>query len=152
MITLSRTQIVGAELIDSDTIRINGIQEDHIYGMEIHLDVNVPKGEIVSIEGWMKRYTNPVCTEAVDVLQNAVGINLREEKWEYRLMKNIGRKGCEHFAEILIECGRSFDQARMAKDLEEALKADPALDQQQFCSQWVKDHPEIEAGCLARSR
>ena len=151
MITLSRSQIVGAELIDDETIRLNGLQEDHIYGMEVQLDVNIPTGEITSIKGWMKRYTNPLCIQAVDVLQNAVGINLREAKWENKLMKTIGRKGCEHFAEILIECGRSLDQARMAKDLEDALKSNPAVDQQQFCTKWVEEHPEIEAACFAKA-
>ena len=35
MITLSRSQLVGAEILDKETIRFKGIQEDHIYGMEI---------------------------------------------------------------------------------------------------------------------
>jgi len=150
MITLSRSQLVGAEILDNDTIRLNGIQEDHIYGMEIQMDVRISDGVILAIQGWMKRYTNYVCPKAVDRLQNAVGMCLREEGWESKVMREIGRKGCQHFAEILIECGRCIDQARMTKDLAEALKDDPAMDQQKFTRQWVNNHPDLRGTCLAR--
>ena len=150
MITLSRSQLVGAEILDKKTIRFKGIQEDHIYGMEIEMDVNIPDGQILAIKGWMKRYTIPLCPGAVDVLQDAVGMNLRQEKWEQTVMREIGRKGCQHFAEIIIECGRCMDQAVIAKDLEEALKADPGLDQNSFIAKWMEEHPEITGACLAR--
>ena len=98
MITFNRSQLVGAEFPDDETIRFNGIQEDHIYSMEIAMDVRIADGEILAIQGSMKRYTNPVCPAAVPVLQTAVGISLREEGWDHRVMREIGRKGCEHFA------------------------------------------------------
>jgi len=147
MITLSRSQLVGAELMDGGLVRFNGVQEDHIYGMEIQMDVNIPTGEVVAIKGWMKRYTNPICPRAVEILQNAVGMSLRGADWERKVMREIGRKGCEHFAEIVIECGRCLDQARLAKDLEEALKVEPSLDQHQFVAKWVRDHPEMREDC-----
>ena len=145
MITFNRSQLVGAEFPDDDTIRFNGIQEDHIYGMEISMDVRISDGEILAIRGTMKRYTNPVCPAAVPVLQSAVGISLREEGWDKRVMREIGRKGCEHFAEIIIECGRCLDQARMSRDLRKALTNDPGLDQEQFVEAWAEEHPEIRS-------
>ena len=51
MITLSRSQLVGAETLDEETIRFKGIQEDHIYGMEIEMDVSIPTGQILTIQG-----------------------------------------------------------------------------------------------------
>ena len=150
MISFIRSQVVGAEFLDEETIRFNGIQEDHIYGMEIQMDVRAMDGEVLAIKGNMKRYTSFVCPKAVDVLQVAVGMNLREEKWESRVMREIGRKGCDHFAEIVIECGRCIDQARMARDLAKALKEDSALDQGQFTRVWVENHPEARDLCLAR--
>ena len=92
-----------------------------------------------------------MCPKAVDILQEAVGMSLREENWEQSIMKKIGRKGCQHFAEILIECGRSIDQARMAKDLDAALQSDPSLDHDQFKMKWVEEHPEIKGPCMARA-
>jgi hypothetical protein len=136
MITFNRSQVIGAEFPDEQTVRFNGIQVDHIYSMEINMDVRVSDGEIVAIEGLMKHYTNFVCPEAVPVLQNAVGMSLREEGWDRRIMKEIGRKGCEHFAEIIIECGRSLDQACMSKALWQALEEDPDLDQSEFIDTW----------------
>ena len=111
MITFNRSQVIGAEFPSEDTVRFNGVLQDHIYSMEINMDVHITDGKILSIEGIMKRYTNFVCPQAVLVLQLAVGMSLREDGWERRIMKEIGRKGCEHFAEIIIECGRSLDQA-----------------------------------------
>jgi hypothetical protein len=142
LITLNRSQVIGAEFPDQDTVRFNGIQDDHIYSMEINMDVRIADGKILAIEGIMKRYTNFVCPEAVPVLQTAVGVSLREEDWERRIMKEIGRKGCEHFAEIIIECGHCLDQARLSKAIWEALEKDPGTDQEQFIQSWIDEHPE----------
>ena len=137
MISFQRSQLVGAEFIDDKTIRFNGIQEDHIYGMEISLEVRIDDGRIIKINGIMKRYTNFVCPQAVPVLQSAVGISLREEGWDKQVMREIGRKGCEHFAEIIIECGRCLDQAVRARDLAKAIDRDPGLNQQDYLDNWV---------------
>ncbi|NNL77258.1 MAG: DUF2889 domain-containing protein [Desulfobacterales bacterium] len=142
MITFNRSQIIGAEFPDEKTIRFSGIQEDHIYSMEINMDVHIADGTILAIKGNMKRYTNFVCPEAVPVLQAATGMSLREDGWERRIMKEIGRKGCEHFAEIIIECGRCLDQARMADAMWEALEKNPGLDQEAFMENWIEKQAE----------
>ncbi|MBU2514313.1 DUF2889 domain-containing protein [bacterium] len=136
MITFNRSQLIGAEFVEEDIIRFNGIQEDHIYGMEVQMDVSIKKGRIIKVSGNMKRYTNDVCPQAVPVLQTAVGLSLREEGWDTSVMREIGRKGCEHFAEIIIECGRCFDQALKSRDLWEAVCQNPTLNQQEFLDQW----------------
>jgi hypothetical protein len=136
MISFNRSQIVSAEFPDSDTVRFNGILEDHIYGMEINMEVRIKDGEILKLEGNMKRYTNFVCPQAIPVLQTAVGKSLRQKGWESQVMKEIGRKGCEHFAEIIIECGHCLDQAVLSRDLSLALEQDPRLDQHQFIQNW----------------
>lgn len=136
MISFNRSQVVGAEFPDSDIVRFNGIQEDHIYGMEVNMEVRITDGEILKVDGNMKRYTTPVCPDAIPVLQTAVGKSLREEGWERKIMKEIGRKGCEHFAEIIIECGHCFDQALRSRDLSLALEKDPGLDQEKFLNEW----------------
>jgi len=139
MITFNRSQVIGAEFPDEETIKFNGIQVDHIYSMEINMDVRISDGEILAIKGLMKRYTNFVCPEAIPVLQNAVGMSLQEEGWERRIMKEIGRRGCEHFAEIIIECGHSFDQARLSRALWQALEKNSDLDQSEFMENWLAD-------------
>ena len=138
MITFNRSQLIEAEYPDADTIRFNGVQQDHIYSMEINMDVRIADGQILAIEGLMKRYTNFVCPQALPVLQSAVGLSLREEGWDRRVMREIGRLGCEHFAEIIIECGRCFDQAQLTAAMWETLAADPGLDQEQFMQTWME--------------
>ena len=140
MITFNRSQVIGAEFPDEKTVRFNGIQVDHIYSMEINMDVRLSDGQILAIEGLMKRYTNFVCPQAMPVLQTAVGMSLREEGWDRRIMKEIGRRGCEHFAEIIIECGHSFDQARLSKAMWQSLEKDPDLDQLEFMEKWLAEH------------
>jgi len=140
MITFNRSQVIGAEFPDEETVRFNGILEDHIYAMEIKMDVRLADGEILAIEGMMKRYTNFVCPQALPVLQTAVGISLREQGWDRRVMKEIGRLGCEHFAEIIIECGRCFDQAQLTAAMWDAQAQDPSIDQEQFVESWMEKH------------
>ena len=142
MITFNRSQVIGAEFPDDKTVRFNGIQADHIYSMEINMDVCISDGKILAIEGLMKRYTNFVCPQSIPVLQNAVGMSLCEEGWERRIMKEIGRKGCEHFAEIIIECGHSFDHACLSKALWQALEKSPDLDQAEFMENWLTDEAD----------
>ena len=139
MITFNRSQIIGAEFPDEETVRFNGILEDHIYGMEIKMDVHIADGTILSVEGMMKRYSNSVCPQAVPVLQTAVGMSLRADDWERRIMKEIGRKGCEHLAAIIIDCGRCLDQARLANDMWQRLETDPDLDQVEFMENWLAE-------------
>ena len=146
MITLNRSHIISAEFPDEETVRFKGIQEDHIYAMEINMDVRIADGEILAMEGIMRRYTNFVCPQAVPVLQTAIGMSLRQNGWERRIMKEIGRKGCEHFAEIIIECGHCLDQARLSKALWEALEKDQSLDQKQFVQTWIDTHAGIQLG------
>ena len=137
MITFNRSQVIGAEFPDEEIVRFKGIQVDHIYSMEINMDVRISDGEILAIEGFMKRYTNFVCPEAMPVLQIAVGMSLREEGWDRRIMKEIGRRGCEHYAEIIIECGHSLDQARLSKAMWQALETDPGLNQAEFMEKLI---------------
>ena len=51
----------------------------------------------------------------------------------------------------LYGCSLCLDQARLARDLEEPLKENPALDQEEFAAKWVAEHPEGKIACLARS-
>ncbi len=152
MISFSRTMLVSGEFLEENLLRLQGILEDHIYGLEIRVDIRLPEGVIAAIQGWMKRYTTPVCPKAVEVLQNAVGMSLREEGWISRVNSEIGRKGCSHFAEILIECGRCLPQARMTYALEKTFKVEPSASPEQITRSWVESHPEVQGPCLARPK
>ena len=66
-------------------------------------------------------------------------MSLREDDSERRLMKEIGRKGCEHFAEIIIECGRCLDQSALTKAMWQTLETDPGIDQLEFMEKWLAE-------------
>jgi len=140
MITFNRSQVIGAEFPDEKIVRFSGLQVDHIYSMEINMDVRLSDGVILAVEGLMKHYTNFVCPQALPVLQTVVGMSLREEGWDRRIMKEIGRQGCEHFAEIIIDCGHSLDQARLSKAMWQALETDPGLNQVEFMEKWLTEN------------
>ncbi len=148
MITFSRSQLIGVEFPEDDTARFHGIQDDHIYAMEIEMDVRISDGVIIAIRGWMKRYTTPVCPQAVGLLQNAVGISLREKGWMDRVFREVGRKGCEHFAELINECGRCLDQARLTRELKRSFREDPSVNVPGTAGEWLQNHPEREGSSL----
>jgi len=152
MITFSRTLLVGGEFLDEKTLRFHGILEDNIYAMEIHVDVEIPDGKIGKIRGEMKRYTTPVCPQAVSFLQKAVGISLREDNWISKVNREVGQRGCQHFAEILIECGRCLDSALMARAVEKTQAENPGASPQEAARAWVQQHPEAQGACFARPR
>jgi len=152
MITFSRTMLVGGEFLDEKTLRFHGILEDNIYAMEIQVVVGIGDGRISKIQGRMKRYTTPVCPQAVAFLQKAVGISLREENWISKVNREVGQKGCQHFAEILIECGRCLDSALMAQAVEKAQKEFPTVSPKEAARSWIRTHPEAQGTCLARPR
>jgi hypothetical protein len=152
MITFSRTLLVGGEFLDEQTLRFHGTLEDHIYAMEIRVDVSLGDGRISKIQGEMKRYTTPVCPKAVAFLQRAVGISLREPDWASKVNREVGQKGCQHFAEILIECGRCLDSALMARAVEKALEENPAASFEEAVRNYPRSRPETQGTCLARPR
>lgn len=150
MITFSRTLLVGGEFLDEKTLRFHGILEDNIYAMELQADVAIDDGRIARIRGEMKRYTTPVCPKAAEFLQKAVGISLREKNWISKVNQEVGRQGCQHFAEILIECGRCLDSALMARAIAAARKENPSAIPLDVARSWVRNRPETQGACLAR--
>jgi hypothetical protein len=150
MITFSRTMLVGAEMPEPGTVRFHGMLEDRIYAMEIQMDIRAEDGVITAIQGRMKRYTTPVCPRATDSLQNAVGVSVREEGWVSRINRDVGRKGCQHFAEILVECGRCLDSALLTGEMAGALETDPGRDPAEVVRSWLQGHPTSAGTCLAR--
>lgn len=150
MITFSRSMIVGAEFPEEDLVRFHGMLEDRIYAMEIIMDVRISDGVVQAVQGRMKRFTTPVCPKAVDLLQSAVGISLREPGWVSKVNKEVGRRSCQHFAEILVECGRCLGAALMAHELSSKIKEAPDQDENVLIKNFVAAHPDPAGKCMAR--
>ena len=141
MIGFCRSTAVTADFPGENTIRLRGLLEDHIYAMEIEMDVRISDGVISAITGSMKRFTTPWCPDAVPVLQEAVGLSLREQGWISRVNREIGRRGCTHFAELLIECGRCLDTALLSRAVAERTHVDTELPPGEAARSWIDDNP-----------
>jgi hypothetical protein len=142
MIGFARTVSVTAEFPDEDTVRLRGSLSDHIYAMELEVDIRISDGVITAIDGTMKRVTTPWCGDAVPVLQQAVGMSVREQGWISRVNRDIGRQGCEHFAAILVECGRCLDTARLTRAIATRLEQEPGMDAMDAARDWIGTHPD----------
>jgi predicted metal-dependent phosphoesterase TrpH len=104
MLTFMRNKWVGVERWDEETLWVYGVLDDDIYGVELETSIRLPDMVIQSIQGRFKRWTTPECPKAIPVLREAVGFHLLEEGFDQKVQKNIGRKGCRHFANLLVEC------------------------------------------------
>ena len=104
MLTFSRSKFVGVEHPRENTLLAHGVLEDNIYAMEIDVEVKLPELEITSIAGRMKRFTTPWCEGAIPVLQKAIGMRLDEEDFARKVNRIVGKEGCTHFANLLVEC------------------------------------------------
>lgn len=111
MLKFMRNKVVGIERRDEDTLQAYGVLDDDIYAVELEVSISLPDMVIRSIEGRFKRWTTPECPKAVPVLQQAVGFCALEEGFSQKVQKNIGRKGCRHFANLLVECCSAAEQA-----------------------------------------
>jgi len=125
MISFSRTMLVTGELIQENLLCLRGSWRITSTPWKCRWTSGSRTGSSLPSRG-DEALHHPVCPKAVDVLQKAVGMSLREPGWISRVNREIGRQGCQHFAEILVECGRCLDQARMSHDLGETLKAQPS--------------------------
>jgi predicted metal-dependent phosphoesterase TrpH len=106
-----RNKVVGIERRDADTLWAYGVLDDDIYAVELEVSVGLSDMLIRSVRGRFKRWTTPECPKAIPVLQEAVGFHILEEGLGQRVQKNIGRKGCRHFANLLLECCATAEKA-----------------------------------------
>jgi len=111
MLKFMRNKVVGIERRDEDTLQAYGVLEDDIYAVELDVSIGLSDMVIRSIEGRFKRWTTPECPKAIPVLQQAVGFCALEEGFSQKVHKSIGRKGCRHFANLLVECCATAEQA-----------------------------------------
>jgi predicted metal-dependent phosphoesterase TrpH len=126
MLKFARNKVVTVSRKDRDTLSIHGILDDDIYGLEVDLCVGVRDFQILSIDGKWNRRTTPECPLAIPYLQEAGGFPIDDEIAD-RMNKNVGRKGCRHFANLLIECCYAATEAARVVRWEDARDARPDL-------------------------
>jgi predicted metal-dependent phosphoesterase TrpH len=125
MLKFARNKIVDVSLKDLDTFAVHGVLDDDIYSVELDLLVRIADLEILSIAGKWHRWTTPGCPLAIEPLQEAVGFHIDEEGFGPKVHKVVGRKGCRHFANLLLECCHSTKEAAVILEWQRAKAEDP---------------------------
>ncbi len=131
MLRFSRNKLVSVLRESDDTLKIHGVLEDGIYGLEIDMLIRIDNLEILSVNGRWNRYTTPECPRAITALSKAAGLKIREGI-EDKIHKIIGREGCRHFANLLIECCNSAKKAVLIARWDDAKRENLALTFKEF--------------------
>ncbi len=104
MLTFMRNKLVGVEKLDNELYLASGLLEDHIYGLTVELKVDAAELTIRELEGVWRRYTTPECPLALERLDQALGLCLKDPDFTQRMHKLVGRQACRHFANLILEC------------------------------------------------
>jgi len=144
MLTFSRNKIVSIHRKNDHTLRVRGILEDDIYGMEVDVDITLPHLEIVWINGKWTRMENRECPKAIPFLQEALGFRLTEEGFTQKVQKTVGRKSCRHFANILLECCEAAAEAVALPDFAVEKPEETKPLQKEFPAKKITEKPARE--------
>jgi predicted metal-dependent phosphoesterase TrpH len=127
MLGYQRTKRVSIWTEGTEKLVAHGILDDDIYSLEVRFTIAPLTREILEMEGWWNRWTTPDCTRSSEMLGDAVGVRIDEPGLGKKLQKGVGRKGCRHYANIIIECCHAAREALEVLDYEEARKRNPSL-------------------------
>ncbi len=150
MLTFARNKLVSVAVKDRDTLSIQAVLDDDLYGLQIDLCVGLSNPEILTIAGKWNRRTTPECYKAIPFLQEMRGERL-DAKIAERIHKSLGRKGCRHFANLLIECCHAATQAARVVRWEEAKKAVADLSFENFIKQEASGESPARAQILSET-
>lgn len=145
MINFSRSKLVSVECVDDNTFLAHGVLEDFIYAMELDVTVKLPDFEIVNIQGRMNRVTTPVCDQAIPKLQNAIGMRIPEEEFARKIHRVVGKEGCTHFGNLLVECCDAIMQATIYVGWQKS------MDKQTYLNKKLAEIPSLKNSCMVYS-
>jgi len=131
MLKFARNKIVSIIRNNVDTLKVHGVLDDDIYGLEIDLAIRISDLKIISIDGRWNRFTTPECHRAIAFIQAATKFHINEELAP-KAHKIIGRKGCRHFSNLLVECCDAAKEAAAIVKWQDAQTDEPNLTFEQF--------------------
>ena len=150
-LSFSRSKLVAVERSSENILKAHGVLDDYIYGMEIDVEVNLSDFKIITIGGKMNRVTTSECHRALTVLPNANGMDITERDFPRTINRIIGRAGCLHLGNLLVECCDSILQAAIVSDLEQSGFKYMELNASQYAIARVAKIPGLKNSCLAYS-
>jgi hypothetical protein len=151
-LTFARSKIVCVECPDESTFLAHGVLDDYVYALELDVEVKLPNFEVTSVQGRWKRYTTPECPKAIAKLQNAVGLCVPEKDFARKIRRVVGREGCTHFANLLIECCDGIMQAATYGEWKELEQKKAAPEKEGYLKKKFEGIPSLEDSCMVYSR
>lgn len=127
MLKFIRNKLTSVYLKDEKTLAAHGVLEDDIYGLEVDLELDFSRMEILAVRGKWNRMENSQCPRALPFLQEAVGFRLTEGDFAQEVQKIVGRKACRHFADLLLECCTAAKDAAALIQKENVAQTRPEL-------------------------
>ena len=104
MLKFQRNKLVSIFQDNPDELRVHGLLDDHIFGLEIDVMISMDDSTIQFIDGKWNREETPECSRAVPFLQEALGFRIDSNDLPQQINKVVSRKACPHFANLLLEC------------------------------------------------
>ena len=151
MLTFSRNKLIGVGSPREDVFLAHGVLEDNIYAMEVDVEIKMPDAIITAISGRMKRVTTPYCELAIPKLQNAIGLRLDEGDFARKVHRLVGREGCTHFANLLLECCDAVVQAAIYGEWQVLKEKGGPLNKQDFIDEKLQHLPWLKDNCMVYS-
>jgi PHP-associated len=111
MLKFQRNKLVSIYQDNPDELRVHGLLDDHIFGLEIDVMIALEDLTIRFIDGKWNREETPECSRAVPFLQEAMGFNIGSKDLPQQINKVVSRKACPHFANLLLECCTAAHEA-----------------------------------------
>ena len=136
MLKYARNKVVNIVAKGHERLLVHGVLDDDIYSCEVNFEVKLPDMMISSLKGRWHRYTTPDCPKALEMLEPAVGRCIRDEAFAHYVDKEVGRKGCEHFANLIIECAAAVLEADLVLNWQKACELNPDLDFASFADSY----------------
>lgn len=127
MLKFTRNKLASVYRKDEKTLSVHGVLEDDLYGLEVDLDLDLSRMEILAVRGKWNRMENSECPRAIPFLQEAVGFCLEEADFVRKVQKIVGRKACRHFADLLLECCDAVRDAAVVIRREEGREKEARL-------------------------
>jgi len=152
LLSFARSKIVGVEHPEQDTLLAHGILDDNIYSLELDVEVKLPLFEITRVEGRWRRYTTVECPHALAKLQNAVGLRIVDKEFGRKIRQVVGKEGCTHFANLLLECCDGIRQAAVYGEWVESQGKRFAQTKRDYCRSKFETVPGLRNSCIVYSR
>ncbi|MEW5724795.1 MAG: hypothetical protein AB1896_16910, partial [Thermodesulfobacteriota bacterium] len=127
MLKYQRNKLVNVVRKDARTLAVHGMLDDDIYALELDVIFRLPDLTILDVQGRWNRYTTPECPRSTEFLFEAVGFRVGQEGFGERIKKEVGRRTCRHYANLLLECAAAAKEATLLIGWEDARRETPEL-------------------------